>query len=128
MNASTLFSTLLHYLINFCNKSKFICFIKALLIYAHMTIEVEIFSGTSTEKNIIFLWETLSVENRLFHLHLFCAIFAPIKKAGIAQTAVKNEIIPPTQIFQRDAVTKSTFTSPCHCIIIALEVSENCQN
>lgn len=79
-------------------------------------------------KNIIFLWETLSVEKGLFHLHLFCAIFASIKKAGIAQTAVKNKIIPPTRIFQRDAVTKSTFTSPCHCIIIALEVSENCHN
>lgn len=106
----------------FYNKSECICFIKALLLYANTTIEIEIFSGTSTEKNIIFLWETLSIENRLFHLHFFCDIFAPIKKAGVALTAVQKKIIPPTQIFQRDAVTKSTFISPCRCIILALEV------
>lgn len=57
-------------------------------------------------KNGFFLWETLSIENSLFHPHLFCATFPPIKEAGIAQTAVKINFFHPL-IFSRRMLLQS---------------------
>lgn len=76
-------------------------------------------------QKVVFLWETLSSENRLFHPFSFWTTLSPIIKAGTAQTMVKKKIHSPTLIFLRGAVAKLTFMSPrCYCII-TLEYSEN---